>query len=113
FRYMEAAEHAFLRSRGLSVFMSWEGQEMTFPRVAASCDFRRPARFEDVLDITVFIARLGKTSITYAFEFSLGGKLVATGRLSTVCCRTNEGNRLEKLEIPARVRQKLLGELVQ
>ena len=45
FRYMEAAEHEFLRSRGLSVVLDWEGQRLTFPRVAASCDFRRPLRF--------------------------------------------------------------------
>src|SRR5437868_6014643 len=33
FRFMEAAECAFLRSRGLSVRMQWEGQAIGFPRL--------------------------------------------------------------------------------
>src|SRR3954452_18413358 len=71
FRYMEAAEHAFLRACGLSVSMEWEGETVSFPRVAAACDFTRPARFEDVLDVTVAVQRLGRSSVTYAFEFFL------------------------------------------
>ena len=38
FRYMEAAEHAYLRSLGLSVAMEWEGERVGFPRVSAACD---------------------------------------------------------------------------
>ncbi len=107
FHFMEAAEHAFLRSRGLSVVMKWEGQSISFPRVSASCDFQRPARFEDVLDIAVTIARLGKTSIAYAFDFTLDGKPIARGQIATVCCRVHEGHRFESLEIPEGIRKKL------
>ena len=31
FRYMESAEVEFLRSRGVSVRLKWEGQEIGFP----------------------------------------------------------------------------------
>src|SRR6266542_1098059 len=62
FRFMESAECEFLRSRGLSVKLDWEGQAIGFPRVSASCDYIQPARFEDLLDVAVSIDRIGTKS---------------------------------------------------
>src|SRR5437016_5731462 len=87
FRWMEAAEVDFLRARGLSVKLPWEGEELGFPRVSASCDYLRPARFQDVLDIAVRVEKVGRKSVTYTFEFILDGGVIARGRVSTVCCR--------------------------
>jgi YbgC/YbaW family acyl-CoA thioester hydrolase len=107
FRYMEAAEVAFLRDRGLSVQMFHEGQELGFPRVSASCDFMRPARFDDLLTITVRVENLGRKSVTYAFEFFLNGDLLARGRVTSVCCRVNPDRSFESIEIPANLRARL------
>jgi YbgC/YbaW family acyl-CoA thioester hydrolase len=107
FRYMESAEIAMLRSLGLSVTMSWEGEHISFPRVAASCDFVRPARFEDLLDIVVTVRNLGQKSVTYGFEFFKGEELVARGQISAVCCRLVPGKPIESIEIPAVLRAKL------
>src|SRR6516162_8921063 len=79
FRFMEAAEVEFLRSRGLSVAMVLEGERVSFPRVSASCDYLRPVSFEDVLDVAVRLHKIGRKSVTYAFEFSKGGEVVARG----------------------------------
>src|SRR5262245_42363990 len=87
FRYMEAAECEFLRSRGLSVKMIFEGQAIGFPRVSATCDYRGPVHFEDVLDVGVSIERIGEKSVTYGFEFTKAGEAVARGRVTSVCCR--------------------------
>jgi acyl-CoA thioester hydrolase len=108
FRYMEEAEHAFLRSLGLSVVMQWEGQSLAFPRVAASCDFVRPARFEDLLDVEVTLARIGGKSLTYEIAFRLHGKTAATGKLSAVCCRMLSGG-IESITLPEGLRARLLG----
>ncbi|HEY2760816.1 MAG TPA: hotdog domain-containing protein, partial [Pirellulales bacterium] len=59
FRFMEAAEHALLRSLGLSVFSEVGSEVITFPRVAASCEFHSPARCEETLDINVTVDRVG------------------------------------------------------
>src|SRR5437868_8940905 len=107
FRFMEAAEQEFLRSLGLSVSLKWEGQPIGFPRVSASCDFQRPARFEDVLDIAVRVRNLGRKSVTYSFDFSKNGQPVARGQVSTVCCRVFGEHELESIEIPADIRQRL------
>ena len=109
FRFMEAAECDFLRSRGLSVKMDWQGQAIGFPRVSASCDYVKPARFEEVLDVAVRIDRIGKKSVTYAFEFSRGGELIANGKVTSVCCRALPDNRIEGIEIPAGYRARLQG----
>ncbi|MCC6417712.1 MAG: acyl-CoA thioesterase [Gemmataceae bacterium] len=104
FRWMESAEVEFLRSLGLSVKLQWEDLPLGFPRVSASCDYAKPARFEDVLDIAVTVAKIGRKSVTYAFEFSTDGELVARGRVSSVCCRVLSDQQIESIEIPAGVR---------
>src|SRR5215469_11545855 len=111
FRYMEFAEVAFLRSRGLPVAMTWGEEHLGFPRVSATCDFLRPVRFEGVVEIAVRVERVGRKSVTYSFEFTHEGKPVAKGRLSAVCCRVRPGvHDIESIEIPEGIRTRLLGE---
>ena len=107
FRWMEAAEVEFLRALGLSVALEWEGQKISFPRVAASCDYRRPALFEEVIDIAVSVQKVGRTSVTYAFEFTKAGEVLARGQVSTVCCRVEPGRPPEPMELPPPLREKL------
>jgi YbgC/YbaW family acyl-CoA thioester hydrolase len=107
FRFMESAEVEFLRSLGLSVAMSWDGEKIGFPRVSASCDYLRPARFQDLIDITVTVRKVGVKSVTYGFEFARDGEVLARGQVSAVCCRVLDGHELESIEIPAGLRQKL------
>jgi YbgC/YbaW family acyl-CoA thioester hydrolase len=107
FRFMEAAETEFLRTLGLSVRMSWEGQGVGFPRVSATCDFLKPARFEDVLDITVQVAKIGRKSVTYAFEFLKDGEVIARGQISSVFCRVGTDRKIESMELPAFIRERL------
>ena len=107
FRYMESAEHALLRSLGLSVTLDWEGEHLSFPRVAASCDYLRPARFQDELDVAVTVLDLGRTSVTYGFEFFKGQEAIARGQITAVCCRVGPDHGLQARAIPAAIRERL------
>ena len=107
FRFMEAAEHALLRSLGLSVFSEVGSEVITFPRVAASCDFHSPARCEEVLEIDVTVDRVGTKSVTYGFVFSNNGRDVATGKMTSVCCRVPHGGLPISIPIPDEVAAKL------
>lgn len=107
FEFMEQAEHELLRSRGLSVFMNDDGGIISWPRVAAKCDYRSAARFEDVLEIEVRIARLGEKSVTYAFRFRNEGQEVAEGELTAVCCRMTDQAPPQSIAIPQWFREKL------
>src|SRR3989304_10214988 len=70
FRYMESAEHELLRSLGFSVYTEIDGVPVSFPRVAATCEFDSPARGEDSLDIAVSIRHVGNTGIPQGFGSS-------------------------------------------
>ena len=112
FRFMEQAEHDLLRSLGLSVVMSDEvtnagGGKLSWPRVNAACDFRAPAHYEDLLDIEVSISRLGEKSVTYQFRFTHGSQELATGEITSVCCRITAGERPQAVAIPDWFRAKL------
>ncbi len=113
FRYMEAAECTLLRSLGMGVKLDWEGQAIGFPRVAASCDYLKPARFEDVLDVAVVALRIGAKSVTYGFDFTCQGEAIAKGKVTSVCCLVKGENELESMEIPASYRARLEPYLIQ
>jgi YbgC/YbaW family acyl-CoA thioester hydrolase len=108
FRFMESAECDFWRSLGLSVAWQTGGEKLGFPRVSASCDYLRPARFEDVLDVSVSVKAIGTKSVTFGFEFVRGGEVLARGSISAVCCRSSKpGQPLESFPIPDDIRAKL------
>ena len=49
FRYMEATEHEFFRSLGLSVHSNSPDGTWGAARVQAECDYSAPLRYEDVV----------------------------------------------------------------
>jgi 4-hydroxybenzoyl-CoA thioesterase/acyl-CoA thioester hydrolase len=107
FRMMEQAEHELLRSLGLSVVMHDATGKISWPRVNAKCDFQSAARFEELLEIEVRIARLGKSSVTYSHRFLRGGEQLATGEITAVCCRIREGKLPKSIAVPASMVKKL------
>ncbi len=109
FRYMEAAEHELLRSLGMSVYAEIDGQLVSFPRVAAKCEFHSPAKCEDVLEIDVTVERVGTKAVTYRFQFSLAGRDVASGQMTSVCCRIEHGTAPVSIPIPDAIADKLRG----
>jgi acyl-CoA thioester hydrolase len=104
FRFMESAEVELLRSLGVSVRLPWGGQLIGFPRVSASCDYLRPARFEDLLDVTVTVEKIGRSSVTYAFEFGKDDEVIARGQVTSVCCRVLGEDEFESMPIPGEIR---------
>lgn len=107
FAFMEAAEHEFLRSRGLSVIMMHEGKKIGFPRVAAQCDFRKPLRFEDVVDIHVTLSKIGTKALTFSCEFVKGSEVMARGSITTCCCLVGGPEGMKAIAIPDAIRAKL------
>ncbi len=58
FRYMEEAEHALWRAAGLSIHPP--DSPIGWARASATCDFKRPLRFEDEFDVTIRIAAISR-----------------------------------------------------
>jgi YbgC/YbaW family acyl-CoA thioester hydrolase len=82
FRYMETCEHAFIRSLDHELHGQLDGLETGWPRVNASCDYRAPARFGDLLTIRLFIAEVRNRSVRYRFEVSREETLIAEGSIA-------------------------------
>lgn len=104
FRYMESVEHAFLRSLGHSVVMPGSNPPVGFPRVHASCDFRHPIRFEEVMELHLLVAEKRPRSIAYEIHIRRIEPTpvveIATGRLVVVCVRKGPDGRMEAVPIP-------------
>jgi len=69
FRYMERAEHEFLRALGLSVHAVNGDDVVSWPRVNAECKYRVPLSFEDELDVHLLVREKRSKSVTYEFRF--------------------------------------------
>ncbi len=108
FVFMESAEHEFLRSLGTSVATEWDGNKIGWPRLAASCEYLSPLRFEDEVDIHLWVSKKGTKSLTYQFHFTRQGEDVARGQLTTVCCITNPGEKLRVIPIPDFIADQIL-----
>ena len=100
FVFMETVEHEFLRSLGTSVSTTINGNQIGWPRLAVACEYLSPLRFEDEVDIRLSIKKIGTKSITYQFHFTLDGRDIARGEVTTVCCITNHGEKLQPISIP-------------
>ena len=108
YRYMETAEHEFMRSLGHSIQGQIDGAEIGWPRVSASCEFRKPARNDDVLTIRVFIRELRTRSVRYEFEFfiDVSEPPIATGSIVVVCVKF-EDDGIAAVPIPDQIRADL------
>jgi len=108
YRMMESVEHEFLRSLGTSVLnRDDDGRTVSWPRLAAECEFHAPAFFEDELEILVRVASLGRSSLVLKYEFRRGDDRIASGRMKTVCCEIQEGESLLAIEIPVELKSQL------
>lgn len=67
-------------------------------------EFLAPARFDDVLALSVSIARLGRTAITTHIDVVRDGETLVAGRLRHVCVATDTW---AKVDIPVWVREGL------
>ncbi len=96
-RYFETAEQEFLRHRGLS-YQELESKDLGYPRVHVDCDYTSALAFDDLVSITVDVARVGRSSFTLAFTATCGGLEAAKGSIVVVCMdrKTQKSHELPK-----------------
>jgi acyl-CoA thioester hydrolase len=61
------------------------------PRVRTEFDFSDSLRFDDEVDITLTVADLGDTSVTYDIEVTVDSKAVVRGRMIAVLIDRDTG----------------------
>src|SRR4051812_15829993 len=104
FRYFEDAEHALWRDAALQIHA--ETSPVGWPRVAASCQYHRPLRFEQEFDVAVQISEMTTRTIAYAGEITRNGERIATASWKIACVRLDAGN-MKSTDIPQDVAERL------
>ena len=94
FRFMEETEHEFYRSLGFAGHFSGPRGTLGWPRLSARCDYRKPLRFEDVVEVHLLVRAKEEKSLLLDFIFRKqledGLRVVAAGALKVVCVRVCE-----------------------
>lgn len=112
FRYMENAEHAFYRSLGASVIMNDLNPPLGFPRVHAECDYKRPVRFEEMLEVHLLVREKRSKVLSYLFKFRKltengPSEEIARGILTVVCVAHFPDGSMAAAAIPAELAEKI------
>jgi 4-hydroxybenzoyl-CoA thioesterase/acyl-CoA thioester hydrolase len=82
--------------------------QLTWPRVAVSCEYKGSARFEEDIRVTLRVVRVGSKSFTYEVDFLRGAEKLAAGKITSVCC-VMRPDGFTSVTIPADIRAKLTG----
>ena len=90
FRYFEFSRSEYFRACGGN-YTALERQGFGLPVVSAHCDYRRSAKYEDLLLIDVHIAELRRASMRFEYEVRRDGEteILATGHTVHACIGPN------------------------
>jgi acyl-CoA thioester hydrolase len=77
-RFFEGARAAFLRSFGRS-HADLDAWGVALPVVEAHCRYRRPAHYEDLIEVDVEVGELRAASMKFVYEVRRDGVILADG----------------------------------
>jgi acyl-CoA thioester hydrolase len=105
FRFFERAEEEFYRHLGFS-FNDIIDKGLWFPRVEAFCEYKKSAKFNDLLEVELTIEELKEKSIKYCFRIlnKKSAFLLATGYVVVVAADKQTG---KSTQIPKEIMEKL------
>ena len=86
FRYFELSRSEYFRARGGN-YREVEQEGFGLPVVSAHCDYKRSAKYDDVLVVDVHVAELRRASLRFEYEVRREGEptLLATGHTVHAC----------------------------
>jgi acyl-CoA thioester hydrolase len=67
-RFFEIAETELFRSVGMPYGKVFDELDIWLPRVHLECDFKRAAQLDDLLEVSVHVGKIGRTSMRLNFE---------------------------------------------
>lgn len=120
-KFMERARTEWLRARGVEQDVLAEQQGLIFAVRSAHIDYLKPARFNQLLSVSVSVAQVGKASLSFdqnvfvannltineGDEGEGNGVLLCQGRIKIACL---DASSMKPRAIPAPVRQEILGD---
>lgn len=109
-KFMERARTEWLRAQGLEQDQLRRQWGILFMVRSASLDYRRPARFNDLLNVDCQIGRRQRASITFVQRVTLAAtpqRILCDGSVRVACVDADSG---KPLPLPESVAQALSAE---
>jgi YbgC/YbaW family acyl-CoA thioester hydrolase len=105
-RFFEFAETELFRAVGLPYSVMFDELDVWLPRVHLECDFHHAAQLDDLLEVCVFVGRIGTKSLRLNFEVRRKGEdvLVASAHFVLVSVRRDT---FETVPVPHELRHRL------
>src|ERR687895_1126802 len=105
-RFFEIAETELFRTVGLHYATMFDEMKIWLPRVHLECDFRRVARLDDLLEVSVYVGRFGTKSMRLDFEVRRQREEdpIATAHFVLAAVKQDT---FETVPIPAELRERL------
>ena len=110
-RFFEIAETELFRAVGLPYGKVFDELNIWLPRVHLECDFHRAAQMDDLLQVSVYVGNIGKTSLRLNFEVrrrneagEIEEALMATAHFVLV---STDRENLKPLSVPDELRRAL------
>ena len=110
-RFFEIAETELFRAVGMAYGQIFDDLDIWLPRVHLECDFKRAAQLDDLLEVSVYVGKVGRTSMRLNFEVRRKGDdgkieedLIATAHFVLVAA-ARDG--LKPVPIPEELRRAL------
>ena len=105
-RFFEFAETELFRAVGLPYGVMFDELDVWLPRAHLECDFRRAAQLDDLLEVCVYVGRVGSKSLRLNFEVRRNGgdELVAEAHFVLVAVRRNT---FESVPVPEALKRRL------
>jgi YbgC/YbaW family acyl-CoA thioester hydrolase len=105
-RFFEIAETELLRAAGMDYGVMFDKADVWLPRVHLECDFHNAARLDDLLEVSVYVARIGRSSMRLNFEVRRKGEetLIATAHFVLAAVKRDS---FETVLVPQELRDRL------
>ncbi|MDA8420967.1 MAG: tol-pal system-associated acyl-CoA thioesterase [Pseudomonadota bacterium] len=84
-RFMERARSEWLRAVGFEQNELSSSQNVVFAVRSVRADYLRPARLDDMLEITAVPVRIGSASLVFAQQVLRAGEPLCTGEIRVAC----------------------------
>ena len=80
FRWFELARIEFLRHIGVTLWDMMD-EDIVFPIMNVSCNYKEPARFDDVIHIETYLVKMTRAQMVFQYRMrrASDGALLATG----------------------------------
>lgn len=105
-RFFEFAETELFRAVGLPYSVMFDDLDIWLPRAHLECDFKQAAQLDDLLEVSVYVGRIGTKSIRLNFEVRRNGDVRLTAEAHFVLVSVRR-ETFETVPVPDELKRRL------